>query len=69
MSSPNQDGQLTTGQVAEQLGVAPVTVRRYITSGLLPEPGWTRKGMRKQRSYSHDWVQEAQKTLQGDTDD
>lgn len=54
----------STSEAAQLLGVSPATLRRYITSGQLPEPGWTKRGMRKQREYSQSWVDDAIKWLQ-----
>lgn len=63
MSSRESEQSFTTSEVGEQLGVSGSTVRRYITSGLLPEPGWTRQGLKKQRKYDLRWVENAKRTL------
>lgn len=57
---------LTTGAVAERLGVSPSTVRRYIKDKYLPEPGWGKVGRRRQRTYSEDWVRAAEEKLASD---
>ena len=54
----------TTSEVAKILGVSPSTLRRYVSSGSLPEPGWTKQGLRKQRAYSEAWVDNALKWLE-----
>lgn len=56
----------TTSEVARELGVTDGTVRRYITSGFLPEPGWHRQGKRRQRQYTEAWVKAAKRALSSD---
>jgi DNA-binding transcriptional MerR regulator len=68
MSPPKADDSLTTSQVAEELGVTAGTVRRYISDKILPEPGWTYRGRRKQRAYSPSWVEDAKRALRGGFD-
>lgn len=53
----------STKEVAGQLGVAEGTVRRYITDGFLPEPGWISRGRRRERRYSEAWVSAAKSKL------
>lgn len=60
---PEQGSGYSTKAVADILGVAPSTVRRYISDGFLPEPGWVRVGRRRQRQYSQEWVRRAFDTL------
>ncbi len=57
---------MSTSEVAAALDVSPSTVRRYLKEKILPEPGWTRKGRRKERGYSQEWLVEAKRTLQLD---
>lgn len=54
---------LSMKEVAERLGVAPSTVRRYIANGLLPEPAWTSRGRSRQHQYDLDWVTRAEQLL------
>ena len=53
----------TTSQAARILGVSPQTLRRYITSGQLPEPGWGRMGLKKQREFTQEWIDAAQQWM------
>ena len=54
----------TTSEVAAVLGVSAVTVRRYVATGQLPEPGWEKRGKKRQRAYTQEWVDQAVKWLQ-----
>lgn len=52
-----------TKKVASILDVHPNTVRNWILSGELDEPGWGRRGKRKERHYTREWIEQAAKKL------
>lgn len=68
MSIPD-DATLTTAAVAAALGVSASTVRRWITTDYLPEPGWTHHGRRRQRAFTDAWLQGARAKLAADRED
>jgi len=54
---------MSTADAAAALGVSDSTVRRWISSGYLPEPGWSRKGARKARAFDRKWIDAARKKI------
>jgi transposase len=53
----------TTKAVATAFGVSANTVRAWINKKVLPEPGWGRRGQRKERHYSREWITAASAKL------
>lgn len=64
--SNEADQTYTTSEVARELGVTDSTVRRYVTTGFLPEPGWHRRGKRRERRYTEQWLTAAKQALRED---
>lgn len=62
--STDSDGSLSIAQAAHRLGVAPGTLRSWILSGAVPEPGTVRVGMKTQRRFSDEWLKAAQQALE-----
>lgn len=66
-NASDEDQTYSTSEVARLLGVTDATVRRYVATGFLPEPGWVRVGRRRHRQYSKSWVENARRKLDGET--
>jgi transposase-like protein len=54
----------TTKTVAEAFNVNPNTLRNWINTGRISEPEWGRRGTRKQRHYTREWIKQASEKLQ-----
>jgi len=54
---------LTSGTVAEQMGVSRSTLQRWLATGVIPEPDWVSSGDRRARIYSDAWASAVRRLL------